>query len=308
MHAPVYYQTIISVMDTSSAYTLTDPATGNLALKLFSFENNNHFDHLQRNNYYSVIWLHQGSGKLKSDFSSYDFDDNNLLAFAPYQPFMLCTTARLTGVALQFHPDFFCIHMHHKEVSCNGVLFNNIYQAPYVKVDPGAAATFHMIIEQMKMEMKNKGVAQYDALISYLKIFLVTASRLKIQQQEALNLLSDSQYKEPPILQHLKDAIEGNYKVKHSAGDYATLLNISTKALGRITRVHFNKTITHLIAERIIVEAKRELYLTNKAVKEIAFELGYDDEFYFSRFFKANTDVSPQMFRNTVGFGRDPVN
>ncbi|MBS0026015.1 helix-turn-helix domain-containing protein [Chitinophaga sp. 22321] len=294
-------------MDISSAYTLTDPATGNLSLKLFSFENNNHFDHIQHNNYYSVIWLHQGSGKLKSDFSSYDFDDNNLLAFAPYQPFMLCASSQLSGVALQFHPDFFCIHMHHKEVSCNGVLFNNIYQAPYVKVDDSSAVTFRMIIEQMKMEMRQKELAQYDALISYLKIFLVTASRLKIQQQEALNALSESQYKEPLVLQHLKDAIENNYKIKHSAGDYAALLNISTKALGRIAKIHFNKTITHLIAERIIVEAKRELYMTNKSVKEIAYELGYEDEFYFSRFFKTNTDISPQMFRNTVGFGRDLV-
>ncbi len=57
-----------------------------------------------------------------------------------------------------------------------------------------------------------------------------------------------------------------------------------------------------MISERIIIEAKRELYLTNKAVKEIAFELGYEDEHYFSRFFKNNADVSPQMYRDTVGF------
>ncbi len=59
-----------------------------------------------------------------------------------------------------------------------------------------------------------------------------------------------------------------------------------------------------MIAERIVIEAKRELYLTNKPVKEIAFELGYNDEYYFSRFFKTNADVSPQLFRETVGFGK----
>lgn len=59
-----------------------------------------------------------------------------------------------------------------------------------------------------------------------------------------------------------------------------------------------------MISERIIIEAKRELYLTNKAIKEIAYELGYLDEYYFSRFFKTNADISPQMYRDTVGFGR----
>ena len=53
-----------------------------------------------------------------------------------------------------------------------------------------------------------------------------------------------------------------------------------------------------------MIEAKRELYLTNKSVKEIAHDLGYDDEYYFSRFFKNNADVSPQMYRETVGFAR----
>lgn len=70
----------------------------------------------------------------------------------------------------------------------------------------------------------------------------------------------------------------------------------------KLPKNHFNKTITNLISERIIIEAKRELYLTNKAVKEIAFELGYDDEHYFSRFFKNIADVSPQMYRDTIGF------
>jgi transcriptional regulator GlxA family with amidase domain len=43
---------------------------------------------------------------------------------------------------------------------------------------------------------------------------------------------------------------------------------------------------TELISERIIIEAKRELYPTNKATKEIAYEPGYEDEYYFSRLFR----------------------
>jgi AraC family transcriptional regulator, transcriptional activator of pobA len=81
-------------------------------------------------------------------------------------------------------------------------------------------------------------------------------------------------------------------------------LNISSKALAKITKTYFNKTLTELISERIVIEAKRELYLTNKSVKEIAYELGYEDEHYFSRFFKTNADVSPQIYRETVGVGK----
>jgi AraC family transcriptional regulator, transcriptional activator of pobA len=286
-----------------SAFTLVNPQNGNLAFKLFSFEDNGFFDHLQRNNYFSLIWVKEGIGKIKADFAEYDFKANTLFAFSPYQPYMVLTDKPIKGIAIYFHPEFFCIYKHHKEVSCNGVLYNNVYQPPFVTVDEIAAATFQMLCEQIKTEMQNPDLAQYELLVSYLKIFLITASRLKTQQQpETMVELKD--HKEPFILQKLKDAIEENFKTKHSPADYAEMLYITPKALAKITKNHFNKTLSSLINERIIIEAKRELYLTDKTVKEIAYELGYEDEYYFSRFFKVNADVSPQLYRDTVGFAR----
>ncbi|PJJ10805.1 AraC-like DNA-binding protein [Flavobacterium sp. 1] len=286
-----------------STFTLVNPQNGNLAFKLFSFESISCFDHIQRLNYYSLIWIQKGKGKVKVDFSEYDFSENQLLAFAPYQPFMLSSDDAIEGKVIHFHPDFFCIMKHHDEVACNGVLFNNIYEPPYVLIDEAARATFNMVLEQMKIEMQNPALAQYELLISYLKIFLITASRLKKEQQPK-ELVPIEENTAPFILQNLKNFIEQNFKTKHSASDYADLLNISPKALAKITKNHFNKTLTNLIAERIIIEAKRELYLTNKPVKEIAYELGYDDEHYFSRFFKTNAEVSPQTYRETVGFAK----
>jgi len=290
-------------MTNKNTFTLVNPQTGNLAFKLFFIEDNSTFDHIQRLNYYTLIWIQKGNGIVKVDFSEYDFVENQLLAFAPYQPFMLTSLETIEGKVIHFHPDFFCIVKHHQEVACNGVLFNNIYEPPYVKIDETANATFTMVIEQMKVEMQNPALAQYELLISYLKIFLITASRLK-KEQQSLDKSEAEENSAPFILQNLKNYIELHYKTKHSASDYANLLNISPKALAKITKNHFNKTLTDLISERIVIEAKRELYLTNKAVKEIAYELGYDDEHYFSRFFKNNAEVSPQMYRETVGFAR----
>ena len=290
-------------MINQSTFTLINQQNGNLAFKLFSFEDGSAFDHVQRLNYYSLVWVQKGNGKAKVDFSEFDFNENSLFSFVPYQPFMFSANKELKGVVLNFHPDFFCIHKHHKEVACNGVLFNNIYQPPFISIDNTSSNTFINLIEQMKVEMQNPDLAQYELLVSYLKIFLITAARLKTTQQpEAKQAIADNQ--EPFILQTLKDAIERDFKTKHSASDYADTLNISAKALAKITKTFFNKTLTELIAERIIIEAKRELYLTSKTVKQIAYELGYDDEFYFSRFFKTNADVSPQLYRETVGFAR----
>jgi AraC-like DNA-binding protein len=286
-----------------SNYTLINQQNGNPAFKLFSFEGNDFFDHLQRNNFFTLIWITEGAGKVNADFDGYSFEANSLFTFAPYQPYVFTTTKPIKGIAIYFHFDFFCIHKHQKELELNGVLYNNVYQPPFVKVDENSAATFKMLCEQIESEMQNAALAQHELLVSYLKIFLITASRLKIEQQpKVAEMVKDN--KEPFILQKLKDAIEENFKTKHTASEYADLLYISPKALAKITKTHFNKTLSSLINERIIIEAKRELYLTDKTVKEIAYELGYEDEFYFSRFFKVNAEVSPQLYRDTVGFAR----
>lgn len=283
-------------------FTLVNPQTGNLAFKLHHFSDGRHFDHLQRAGYYSLTWLQNAAGIACADTAEHALADNMLFCFAPYQPFMFSAT-ELRGTAVHFHPDFFCIHKHQQEVACNGVLFNNLYQPPFVRIGDAAAQTFAQLTAQMTAELETGGLAQYEVLLSYLKVWLITASRIKAAEGPDV-AAAYSGHKEPFILQDLKDAIERDFRTKHSAADYASALNISLKALAKTTKAHFNKTVTELISGRIIIEAKRELYLTNKPVKEIAYELGYDDEYYFSRFFKKNAEVSPQGYRETVGFGR----
>jgi AraC family transcriptional activator of pobA len=258
---------------------------------------------LQRMNYYTMLTVISGKGTLKADLAEYEFAGPALMCFTPYQPFLVQAGDDFKGMAVNFHPDFFCIHKHHKEVACNGVLFNTIYKPPFHLLDQHILLELLQLAEQMKTEMQYTEIAQYEMLVSLLKVFLITASRSKTAQ------LPDAQQefllqKEPPVLQQLKTAIETHYRKKHAPNEYASLLNITPKALGKITKTFFNKTLTGLIAERIIIEAKRELYLTSKPVKTIAWELGFDDAFYFSRFFKNNADVSPQLYRETVGFGR----
>ena len=288
-------------------FTLIDHETGNLSFRLFYSEGNNPFEHIQRLNYYTLVWINSGIGKLKADFSDYKFEKNSLISFSPFQPFMLSTEQKLKATIIHFHPDFFCIHKHHNEVACDGVLFNNFYEPPLIKIDEPTEKKIKTVIDQMEDELQKPELAQYDSIIAYLKIFLISVSRLKVTQIDNIENLGVKK-EEPFVLKNLKNYIEEHFRTKHSVSEYADMLSVSAKTLAKIVKTHFNKTIGELISERIIIEAKRELYLTNKSVKEIAFDLGYNDEYYFSRFFKKNADVSPQHYRNTVGFDRASLN
>jgi len=284
-----------------ASFTLTDPQTKDIALKITYFKDNSLFNSLKRYNYFSMLLVSKGKGSVLRDETRYGFNSDCLLCFAIYQPFMVKPESEMEGVLIDFHPGFFCLFKHRKEVSCNGVLFNNLYDTPVVNLKPDEMRSLSVIADQLSTELQKRQQPDPDVLISYLKIFLIEASRAKIEQRRGEEVLPA---KTPLTLENLKNAIETHYKTLRSPGDYGELLHISTKALNKASKAHFNKTLTDLISERLIIEAKRELYLTSKSVKEIAFELGYEDEFYFSRYFKKKVGVSPQIFRATVGFDK----
>lgn len=244
-----------------------------------------------------MLLVLRGAGYAIRDGAEYEFSEPALLAFSLYQSLMISSEGEFKGILIQFTPSFFCLFKHRQEVSCNGVLFNNLYDTPLVRLTPAEAEALLTLADQMRDEIKGHREPDRDALISYLKIFLINASRIKLDQQRE----ADRSQAASPLAVALKQEIEAHFRKIHNASGYAELLHSTIPTLNRLSKLHFKKTLTNLIADRLIIEARRELYLTTRPVKEIAFELGYDDEFYFSRFFRKQTGVSPQTFRNTIG-------
>lgn len=290
-------------MVSDGSVTLIDPKTNFTALQVNQINKDNDYQEMQRKNFYSILFIKEGKGTFRVDMNQFSFESNSMFFLTPYQPYQLKNDGSVSGLAWHFHPDFFCIERHSKEVACNGILFNNVYEPPMIILSDEQAREFEELFRKFEHEMLEAGLAQVDLLMALLKIFLINATRIKVQQHpEALQDMPEQN--NPFILQKLRNHIEEHYRKKHAPSDYASMLNITPKALGKIAKNFFNKTLSELIHERIVIEAKRELYLTGKPVKQIAYELGFDDEFYFSRFFKKITAISPQYYRDTVGSNR----
>mgnify|MGYP001799605129 CR=1 FL=1 len=281
-------------------HIILDKQTGELAFRLEHFKNLTSFDHVQRKNYYSLILLNGCKIDLLVDFAEHQLEGNHLICLAPYQPFMLSSASDCSGIQLNFHPDFFCTYRHQNEVETEGVLFHNFNQSPYFRIDQ--MEIFNSLIDQMSREMGKESIAQHEVLVAYLKIFLIEAVRQK-KQYDLHHPIKPSGH-QLEVMQHLIDLIEDRFREVHAPQDYADLLCINAKTLGRITKKYLNQTLTDLIVSRVLVQAKRELYLTSKSVKSVSAELGYQDEFYFSRLFKKKVGVSPDVYRRTVGFAK----
>jgi AraC family transcriptional activator of pobA len=272
---------------------LYDPRNGGLALEVA--ESVVGLDQPHRTNCFTIYWVREGRGEFWSDLACHPFAAPCLLFFVPYQAIRLAPAGEVSVTAIRFHANFLCIETYHHQVGCNGVLFNDPYGVPAVALNNQTETEVADLVTRIRSELTEGGLAHNEGLLSYVKILLVRATRLKQEQQVAGKEAGNSRL--PPPLPELREMVEKHYHTLHSPADYAARLHTTPKALGRLVKTHLGKTLTELIQERILNHAKWELLHTLRPVKEIAREIGYDDELYFSRLFKKATGRSPTEFR-----------
>nr|WP_315423683.1 helix-turn-helix transcriptional regulator [uncultured Pedobacter sp.] len=102
------------------------------------------------------------------------------------------------------------------------------------------------------------------------------------------------------LTKKFKLLLERDFILIKQPSDYADALNISTSYLNECVRNATGLPVSLHIHQRIILEAKRLLFYSDKSVKEIATELGYDDYPYFCRIFARITGTTASAFRNKI--------
>lgn len=94
----------------------------------------------------------------------------------------------------------------------------------------------------------------------------------------------------------LYEHIESNYRKERKAEFYAEKVGLTPKRLNQILKAKTGLTLTQLIHRILTAESKRMLAKDDKTIKEVAFELNFSEQAYFSRFFKKNTGMTPEEF------------
>ncbi|WP_456459891.1 helix-turn-helix domain-containing protein [Reichenbachiella sp.] len=246
---------------------------------------------------FAIIWLKDGNGTHDLDLKRHYYDGSVMFVLAPGQIHKLNQFSESEGYVVRFSPAVF----QHEQDFMNHVLdtclFDSNTSCPVIQLDENSKAIFDNLFKQLHEEFLIQDINASEIICSYLKIVISQINRIKRKKSSDQVPINDVNYK---LFRALKIAIEKNYKEEHSVQFYADLLNVQPRALNAATRKYAERSTGELIQERLLLEAQRILFHEDKRVKEICYELGFDDPAYFTRFFKKHTGLAPQFYKEQV--------
>lgn len=157
--------------------------------------------------------------------------------------------------------------------------------------------TFTLISETVSLCIKFSARKQERLYRSLLKDSCNVLVALVLSQYLGKDKAKDNSPRYAVINKDFKSRLEQDFPRLKRPASYAHLQNISTAYLNECVKKATGQSVSYHIQQRIILEAKRLLYHSDKSVKEIAGELGYEDYPYFSRLFAKVAGMTPLVFR-----------
>lgn len=99
------------------------------------------------------------------------------------------------------------------------------------------------------------------------------------------------------LVRRFIERVEARFQEQEPLSEHARALGVSVPHLSRSCRELLGRSAAHVIQDRLMIEARRDLVYTAMSISQISFRLGFSDPAYFSRFFAKRAGVSPSDYR-----------
>jgi AraC family transcriptional activator of pobA len=256
-----------------------------LIIEPLDYPNAYDFHSAHRHDYFEIILVKQGDGHQFIDFAKTELKENDVYTVYPGQIHLLNrNTAQ--GLLIQFHKnifDFIFPIKHHNlyfqnpQIHLSTELFDHIY------------ALTNQIFELC--QIPNLGTLSIHKAYSYLEIILITL----IEQSNQAFAMDESNF-----VSKFLSLISEHIKEKRKVTDYAEMLNYSTDKLTTLCKKCLGKAPLRLIHEELLIEIRRMMVVSGLSLKEISYELNFDNTANFSTFIKNATGFTPKELQESL--------
>lgn len=246
-----------------------------------------------RAGFYHVLWFQKGSPTHTVDFNPVKLQPNTLLFLNKDIVHCFDKHGGFDGKAILFTDNFYCRTDQDSKFLRSSILFNDLLTISKIRLAK-SNLLFLRLFQLMEEEQSNeKDRFQTGILQSLLHNFFLHAERERRKQ-------NFTEIKQNPDLDYVmlfRDLLEADYKMQKQVSHYVRQLNVTEKRLNQATTRVLGKSPKQLIDERVVLEIKRLLTYTRSSIKEIGFELGFDEPTNFIKYFRKHHHSTPVEFR-----------
>lgn len=263
-----------------------------LGITLFrhSVKGRNEFEQPHKHDFYLVFFVEQGSGVHHVDFTQHTVKNHQVYFIRPGQVHNWSLDIDTSGFQLMVSADVVTV-------------FSNLIPFPFFEQNvPSCISLNQKEFEGFKNHLHEIELVLSDNDLLTKEIVLLRLHLLlKLLQKEYLNQFSehDSSTKPEKVIKRFNSLIDNHFNQESSVNFYADKLNITPNYLNILSQKYLKKPAGDIIKERTILEAKRLLTSTDLSIKEIGYQLGFNDNTYFSKVFKKYTGKTPGDFKQS---------
>jgi AraC family transcriptional regulator, transcriptional activator of pobA len=243
---------------------------------------------------HQILYVSTGAGAFTVETETVSFGSDTLIVLAPNVVHSFRFEPHTEGMVISFTEDVI------RDVADEqGGLRQRLAAAESATVIPLSnqkrIARISELARDILDELKLGRSGAQIAMRCYLALLIVEIARLGFAERGWRGAKPGAV---DDTITRLRELVEDNFRTTRNLSTYADWLAMTPDRLNDHCKKVTGVTAGHLVRQRLLVEAKRQLIFTDLSVSEIAYSLNFSDPSYFSRFFRKYAGQTPQQFRS----------
>jgi AraC-like DNA-binding protein len=238
-------------------------------------------------NYYTIAWNTGPDQPVEIDGVGFTFSSGSLLPLMMNQSYQLDAAEHC--IFFQFNREFYCVVDHDAEVSCVGFIFYGPVPLMQIRLDANETEKMYRLKEMFVEEFEGEEDVKADMLRMLLVRLIIKLTRLAKKQFSPQDMGAASY----DLLRQYCLLVERYYRTEKQVNYYAAQLHKSPKTLAHTFSRLGQKAPLRIVRDRVMLEVRRLMVYTDKSIKEIGYELGFEDPTHFGKFVKLESGLSP---------------
>jgi AraC family transcriptional regulator, transcriptional activator of pobA len=237
---------------------------------------------------YVLVWCSSGALTMAVDEHEFELSTNSVITITSGQVHYIKKAKAAKGFVLEFTYDFFCKNDADIELVFHNSLFCHFAMNEVIAL--GKSELVGAALIEIEKELLQTPYQYLISIHSRIELILVELNRAKISQGAEI-------WKPNALFLKFLEAIRAGFKKNRSLREIAQSLNTTESKLNELAKLLTGRTAQSVMHGLVASEAKRLFMYEKLSVKEVAYELGFNDPFYFSNFFKKQTSQSPKIYK-----------